>query len=91
MPWVVGKMNLKGNESIKEILVSGAKSYSYIKCDPDTDKSEYIIKQEGITLDDANSNMFNYEDIRNMVLENKILKSTCSVGIVILKIFRPSI
>ena len=44
---------LKGNEYIKEVVVSGAKSYSYIKCDPDTDKTEYIIKQEGITLDVA--------------------------------------
>ena len=66
---------LKGNEYIKEIVVSGAKSYSYIKYDPDTDKTEYIIKQKGITLDVANSNIFNYEDIRTMVLENKTLES----------------
>jgi hypothetical protein len=65
----------KGNEYIKEIVVSGAKSYSYIKYDPDTDKTEYIIKQKGITLDVANSNIFNYEDIRTMVLENKTLES----------------
>jgi hypothetical protein len=65
----------KGNEYIKEIVVSGAKSYSYIKYDPDTDKTEYIIKQKGITLDVANSNIFNYEDIRTMVLENKKLES----------------
>ena len=66
---------MKGNEYIKEIVVGGAKSYSYIKYNPDKDKSECIIRQKGITLDINNSNIFTFESIRDMVLEKTKLKS----------------
>ena len=58
------------DEWINEIIVAGAKSYSYM-----TNKGKTVIKQKGITLDRANSNVFTFDNIRKIVLENKILES----------------
>jgi len=60
---------LKGGY-IKEIIIGGAKSYSYIK-----DNGEIVIKQKGITLDRANSNKFTFESIKNMVLKDEKIES----------------
>ncbi len=49
----------KQGEWIEEIVVSGAKSYSYR-----TNKGKIVIKQKGITLDRANSNLFTFEKVR---------------------------
>jgi len=50
-------------EWIDEIVVAGAKSYCY-----KTNKGKIEIKQKGITLDLNNSNIFTFENIKNMVL-----------------------
>ena len=62
---------MSDNFYIKEIIIGGAKIYSYIKYDPDKNKEEFIIKQKGITLDRANSNKFTFESIKNMVLKDE--------------------
>ena len=54
---------MKGNNYITEIVIGGAKSYSYILYKPDTQEYEYVIKQKGITLDRANSNLFTFENV----------------------------
>ena len=40
-----------------------------------TNKGKVVIKQKGITLDRANSNVFTFDNVRKIVLENKILES----------------
>jgi hypothetical protein len=57
-------------EWIDEIVVGGAKSYSYR-----TNKGKITIKQKGITLDRANSNVFTFDNVRNTIL-NQIPKET---------------
>ena len=52
------------DEWITEIVVGGAKSYSY-----KTNKGKVVIKQKGITLDRANSNVFTFDSVRKMGLE----------------------
>ena len=52
--------------------MDGAKSYSYILYKLDTQEYEYGIQQKGITLDRANSNLFTFENVKNMVLNNKL-------------------
>ena len=53
------------DEWIIEIVVGGAKSYSYV-----TNKGKIVIKQKGITLDRCNSNIFTFENVKNIVLNN---------------------
>jgi hypothetical protein len=60
----------KNGEYIDEIVVAGAKSYAYI-----TNKGKTVIKQKGITLDRMNSNVFTFENVKKMVLENGELES----------------
>ena len=55
--------------------MEGAKCYSYTLYKPDTQECEYVIKQKGITLDRANSNLFTFENVKNMVLKNETIKS----------------
>ena len=57
-------------EGIDETVVGGAKSYSY-----KTNKGKIVIKQKGITLDRANSNVFTFENVKKVTLNNKPLKS----------------
>jgi len=66
---------MSDNCYIKEIIIGGAKSYSYIKYDPYKNKETFIIKQKGITLDRANSNKFTFESVKNMVLEDGKIES----------------
>ena len=60
----------KDGDWIDEIVVAGAKSYAYR-----TSKGKTVIKQKGITLDRVNSNIFTFENVRDMVLENDTLES----------------
>ena len=53
------------DEWIIEIVVGGAKSYSYV-----TNKGKIVIKQTGITLDRCNSNIFTFENVKNIGLNN---------------------
>ena len=55
---------------IEEVVVAGAKSYAYM-----TNTGKIVIRQKGITLDRANSNIFTFENIKKMVLENVKLES----------------
>ena len=60
----------KQGEWIEEVVVGGAKSYSYR-----TNKGKIVIKQKGITLDKANSNVFTFENVKNVVLKNNKIES----------------
>ena len=40
-----------------------------------TNKGKVVIKQKGITLDRPNSNVFTFDNVREIVLENKTLES----------------
>ena len=53
-------------EWIDEIVVGGAKSYSYR-----TNTGKTVIKQKGITLDSANSRIFTFERVRDIVLKGE--------------------
>jgi len=57
-------------EWIEEMIVAGAKSYSYI-----TNKGKIAIRMKGITLDRATSDIFTFERIKTMVLKNEKLES----------------
>jgi hypothetical protein len=61
---------LPDGEWIDEIIVGGAKSYSY-----KTNKGKIVIKQKGITLDRNNSNIFTFENVKDMVLKDVKLVS----------------
>ena len=37
---------MKGNNYINEIVIGGAKSYSYVELNPDTNEEKVVIKQE---------------------------------------------
>ena len=60
----------KHDEWIDEIVCGGAKSYSY-----KTNLGNIVLKQKGITLDVANSNVFTFENVRDVVLKNITLTS----------------
>ena len=55
---------------IKEIVIVGAKSHSYI-----TVENKVVIKSKGITLDKANSSVVNFETMKDMILNNKTIES----------------
>jgi hypothetical protein len=59
-----------GKDYIVELIVGGAKSYSYI-----TNSGKTVVKQKGITLDRANDKKINFKTIKDMVLNNKTLDS----------------
>jgi len=52
-----------GKDYIVELVVGGAKSYSY-----KTKNGKIIVKQKGITLDKANDKAVNFETMKRMVL-----------------------
>ena len=58
------------DEWIDELVIGGAKSYSY-----KTNKGNIVIKQKGITLDAASSNIFTFENVRDIVLKDIKLES----------------
>jgi len=55
---------------IKELVVGGAKSYSYM-----TNSGKICIKQKGITLDRANESVVNFDAMKEMVLNHKPIQS----------------
>jgi hypothetical protein len=59
------------DEWIDEMILAGAKSYSYI-----TNKGKIQIRMKGITLDRATSDIFTCERIRRMVFENDCMESS---------------
>ena len=61
---------ISGDEYITEIVIGGAKSYGYV-----TNKGKTVVKQKGITLDRANSNIFTFEKVKDMVLNNGVIQS----------------
>jgi hypothetical protein len=54
---------LAPGEHIEEIVIGGAKSYSY-RCNT----GRIVMRQKGITQDEANSKLINFEKMRDMVL-----------------------
>ena len=60
----------KDGEYIIELVVAGAKSYSYI-----TNKGKIVIKQKGVTLDVANLTVVTFEAVRDMVLNDGIIET----------------
>ena len=60
----------KGTEWITEFVCGGAKSYSY-----KTNKGKVEIKQKGITLDYANSNIFTFDKVKEAVLNDTTITS----------------
>jgi hypothetical protein len=52
------------------MVVGGAKSYSYR-----TNKGKIVIKQKGITLDSANSRIFTFETVMDVVLKGVQVES----------------
>ena len=60
---------LKG-EWITELIIGGAKSYAYV-----TNKGKTVIKQKGITLDNANSSLVDFETMKDMILKDKNITS----------------
>ena len=57
-------------KNIIELVVAGAKSYSYI-----TNKGKIVIKQKGVTLDVANLTVVTFEAVRDMVLNDGIIET----------------
>ena len=53
-------------EWIDEVVVGGAKSYSF-----KTNLGKIVIKQKGITLDAANSKIFTFEKVSDIVLKRE--------------------
>ena len=64
------KYELGDEEFITEIVIGGAKSYSYI-----LNTGKVVVKQKGITLDEANSAVVNFHSLKNMVLNDGVIKS----------------
>jgi hypothetical protein len=56
-----------GKDYIVELVVGGAKSYSY-----KTKNGKVVVKQKGITLDKANDKVVNFEAMKRMVLNTKM-------------------
>ena len=55
---------------IGEIVCGGAKTYAY-----QTKKGKQVVKLKGITLDRTNGNIFTFEKLKEMVLDNTTLTS----------------
>ena len=64
-----------GKDYIEELVVGGAKSYSYKTAYGCIKKGKVMVKQKGITLDRANDQVVNFETMKDMVLNNQVLKS----------------
>ena len=58
------------DECIVELVIGGAKSYSY-----KTNKGKVVIKQKGITMAVANTDVFKFKIMKDMVLSQGTLKS----------------
>jgi hypothetical protein len=67
-------------DHITEIVIGGAKSYAYMLEKGKVDKKTKelvmaVVKQKGITLDEANSEVVNFETLKHMVLNDDTLQS----------------
>ena len=60
-----------GKDYIEELIVGGAKSYSYKTAFGCTKKGKVAVKQKGITLDRANDKVVNFDTMKSMVLNTK--------------------
>jgi G:T-mismatch repair DNA endonuclease (very short patch repair protein) len=63
-----------GKDYIIELVIAGAKSYSFKTAYGCTKKGKVVVKQKGITLDRANDNVVNFDTMRNMVLYDAMLE-----------------
>ena len=60
-----------GKDYIEELVIGGAKSYSYKTAFGCTKKGKVAVKQKGITLDRANDKVVNFETMKRMVPNTK--------------------
>ena len=60
----------KGQDHIVELVVGGAKSYSY-----KTASGKVVLKQKGITLDKANDSVVSFDSMVDMVLNDKRIQT----------------
>lgn len=68
-------MNFGGTDYIEELVIGGAKSYSYKTKYGCTKKDKVQVKQKGITLDMANDEVVNVDTMRDMVSSDSTIKS----------------
>ena len=61
----------KEDELIVELVVGGAKSYSYR-----TNRGKLIIKQKGITMDTPNSDILSFDAMKEIVLDDRTIHTT---------------
>jgi len=64
-----------GKDYIEELVIGGAKSYSYKTKYGCTKKGKVQVKQKGITLDIANDEVVNFDTMRDMVLNDTTIDS----------------
>ena len=64
-----------GKDYIEELVIGGAKSYSYKTKYGCTKKGKIQVKQKGITLDRANDEVVNFDTMRDMVLNGTGIES----------------
>ena len=64
-----------GKDYIDELVVGGAKSYSYKTAHGFTKKGQVVVNQKGITLDRANDDVVNFETMKKTVLNHSEIKS----------------
>ena len=60
-----------GKDYIEELIVGGAKSYSFKTAFGCTKKGKVQVKQKGITLDKANDDVVNFDTMKDLVLNSK--------------------
>ena len=70
----------EGTDYIEELVVAGAKSYSYKTAYGCTKRGKVMVKQKGITLDRANDKVVNFKTMKSMVLNTKAFHDLDDVG-----------
>jgi len=62
---------LKKDEIIVEVVCAGAKNYAYKTHNSATGESKTVCKVRGITLNYSASQLVNFEEIKDMILNKK--------------------
>lgn len=63
------------NSYIDEAVFSSEKSYAFVVKTPNKDKTSYVCKVKGITLNYENSQLVNFESMKNMVLNSNTVSN----------------
>jgi hypothetical protein len=67
----LGKMQLRKDEIIGEVVCAGPKNYAYMTYNSATGESKTVCKFRGITLNYSASQLVNFEKIKDMILSKK--------------------